>query len=328
MEKVIITGGTGFIGKHLVKRLLNNGKYSIALVSNTHDFDARHFGKTRRQEKLPLRLYTVDIRDKEQISKIFRNERADTCIHLAAKISVSDAIRNPAETMDINVKGTENALEACYESQVCNFIFASSAAVYGDVRHLPISENHTLAPLSPYGTSKMLAEQHILSYTNLNKIQNAVILRIFNVYGNGQSSESDVITRFASRLSKGMPPIIYGDGYHTRDFISVEDVVRAMILSIRLSEKGLVSGNNNLHLPMIFNIGTGIPTSMNELAKKMIELSGLDLVPLYDREKADSKVILHSYAEMTRAREILHFVPKKAIDKGLREMIDPMLSRK
>jgi len=219
LEKVIITGGTGFIGKHLVNRLLNCGKYSIALVSNTHNFDAGHFGQTRPQEKLPLRHYNADIRDKDEISKIFRNERADTCIHLAAKISVSDSIRNPDETMDINVKGTENALEACYESQVCNFIFASSAAVYGDVRKLPITEDCALNPLSPYGTSKMLAEQCISSYTKSKKIKNSVILRIFNVYGYGQTSQSDVITKFATGLKNKLPPVIHGNGMHTRDFI-------------------------------------------------------------------------------------------------------------
>ena len=134
------------------------------------------------------------------------------------KISVADSIKNPDETMEVNVKGTLNVLEACHTSQVNNFIFASSAAVYGDVTELPISENHALRPLSPYGTSKMLAEKHVSTYGRLKKIQNTISLRIFNVYGPGQTSESDVIIKFAKRLSKGLPPIILGNGNFTKDF--------------------------------------------------------------------------------------------------------------
>ena len=154
MEKIIITGGTGFIGKHLVNRLLSYGKYSIALVSNTHNFDPGQFSQTRSQEKAPLRFYSADIRDKGAISDIFSDVKADTCIHLAAKISVADSLRNPEETMDINVNGTLNVLDACHNSGVNNFVFASSAAVYGDVTELPISENQVLKPLSPYGTQQ------------------------------------------------------------------------------------------------------------------------------------------------------------------------------
>ena len=326
MNRIIVTGGNGFIGRYLVRKLLSLNSDEIVVVSNTSN--DKHLSVRKEPEEKSLTFYSADIRDRTAISDIFSDVKADTCVHLAAKVSVADSIKNPDETMEINAKGTMNVLEACHESQTRNFVFASSAAVYGDVRELPISESHDLGPLSAYGTSKMLAEQHVSLYRKLKKIENAVILRIFNVYGNGQASGADVITRFVARLSKGLPPIIFDDGRHTRDFISVEDVVRAMILSIRLCEQGSNTGNNELNLPMIFNTGTGIPTSMKELAKKMIEISGLDLDPIYDREKVDSKVILHSYADMTKAREILHFVPKKAIDEGLREMIEPVLTRK
>jgi len=328
VNRIIITGGNGFIGRHLVSKLLSLNSYEIVVVSNTSNVNDKYLSIRKEQDEKSLAFHSADIRDRSAISDIFSNVKADTCVHLAAKVSVVDSIKNPDETMEINAKGTMNVLEACHESQTRNFVFASSAAVYGDVRELPISENHDLGPLSPYGTSKMLAEEHVSLYRKLKKIENAVILRIFNVYGKGQASGADVITRFVARLSKGLPPIIFDDGRHTRDFISVEDVASALLLSIRLSEQSPNTGNNDLNLPMIFNTGTGIPTSMKELAKKMIEIFGLNLDPIYDREKVDSKVILHSYADMTKAREILHFVPKKVIDEGLREMIDPMLSRK
>ena len=276
-------------------------------------------------EKTPLTFYAADIRDRDAILNIFRDERADICIHLAAKISVAESIKNPQETMDINVNGTLNVLEACHKSGINSFVFASSAAVYGDVKELPISEDQTLSPLSPYGTSKMLAEQHILSYKKLGKIKNAISLRIFNVYGSGQTSEADVITKFAKRLAIGQPPIINGDGTQTRDFISVEDVVDVIISSTTLMqdiEKRLMS------LSPVFNVGTGVPTSINEIAQKMIEIFGLDLQPIYKEKKGADKEILISYADITRAKKTLNFVAKKSIEMGLRELIEPILLRK
>lgn len=230
MNRVTITGGNGFIGRHLVKKLLSYKRHTVVLISNTTNINDKYLADRKLLQDMPLTFYTADIRDREAISDIFLNERPDVCIHLAAKTSVGDSIEDPDETMDINVKGTLNVLEACYKSQVNNFVFSSSAAVYGDTKELPISENCILSPLSPYGESKMLAEQHVFRYSKLKKIQNTIALRIFNVYGLGQVSESDVVTKFARRLSKGLPPVIYVDGRHTRDFISVDDVCRCNII--------------------------------------------------------------------------------------------------
>jgi UDP-glucose 4-epimerase len=319
LNRLIVTGGNGFIGRHLVKKLLESKQCSLALIAKRSNVDRE------MQDSLPLKFYAADIREREVISTIFRDEAADTCIHLAAKISVADSIMRPDETMEINANGTLNVLEACHKSGVNNFIFASSAAVYGDVKELPISENHTVRPLSPYGSSKMRAEQYVSSYQKQKKIKNTISLRIFNVYGSGQSSEADVITRFAKRLSIGEPPIIYGDGMQTRDFISVDDVVDAIILSI----KSVEDVENKLMMSQsVFNVGTGTPTSITQLAQKMIEIFGLDLQPIYEEGRQDDRVILHSYADMTKAKKALHFVPKKAIDAGLREIIGPMLKKK
>jgi UDP-glucose 4-epimerase len=317
VNRVIVTGGTGFIGRHVVRRLVENKQCSVALIANAPSLDDRELpGAT------PLTFYEADIRDRQAILTAFRNEKADTCIHLAAKISVTDSIRKPKETMDINVKGTLNVLDACYASGIDNFVFASSAAVYGDVKELPISENQKLRPLSPYGTSKMMAEQHVINYSRLKKIQNTISLRIFNVYGSGQVKGSDVVTKFARRLSKGLPPIIHGRGEHTRDFIYVDDVADSILLSISAMEKQKNNNNYNLSSPPIFNIGTGTPTSINELAHKIINISGLELTPVYAEQNQDDGVILHSYADTTKARKALNFVPKKSIDEGLRDVLN------
>jgi UDP-glucose 4-epimerase len=325
LKRVIITGGNGFIGRHLVKRLAACKPIIVVLISNTAGISTNFLNDTRLPEDMPLTFHTADIRDRKAIANIFADVGADTCIHLAAKISVAESIKNPQETMDINVNGTLNVLEACHRSGVDSFVFASSAAVYGDVKKLPISEDESLKPLSPYGKSKMLAEQHVLSYKQLRKIKNTISLRIFNVYGSGQTSESDVITKFAKRLSIGQPPVINGDGKQTRDFISVEDVADAIIsstTSIKDVEDKLMA------LPTVFNVGTGIPTSINELVKKMIEIFGLDLQPIYKERKEAEKEILASFADITRAKKTLNFVAKKSIEMGLRELIEPILLRK
>ena len=298
--------------------MLADKQHFIVIIANRSTAD------TELYKSMNLRFHAADIRDRETISNIFLDEKAESCIHLAAKISVAESIKKPAETMEINVNGTINVLDACHKSGVTNFAFASSAAIYGNVKKLPVSEDQNLRPLSAYGTSKMLAERHVVSYKKLKKIKNAISLRIFNVYGKGQTSEQDVVTRFAKRLSTGLAPTIFGDGIQTRDFISVADVTDAFLLSIRTMEEwesNFGDNNSKIPLPLVYNIGTGTPTSIRELAEKMISILGLNLQPIYKKSKEGDKGILHSYADMTRTKKLLHFVPKKVIEVGLKEML-------
>ena len=186
---------------------------------------------------------------------------------------------------------------------------------------MPISEGHILNPLSPYGTSKLAGELLVSSYGNFRKIRNAISLRFFNVYGEGQTLEyAGVIAKFAERLSKGLRPIIYGDGQQTRDFVSVSDVVDAILLTMESDNKifsSLSPGDR------VFNVASGKSISINDLAKTMIRISGLDLQPLYEEERRGD--IKNAVADMTKAKNILRFEAKEELETGLKQLMLPRI---
>lgn len=319
MKNILITGASGFIAKNLVEVLLNHEDFQLILT------DISNLFKYPKYSINPPRLSKLDIGDRAAVFDIFNHEKIDICIHLAAEVSVEDSIKYPDRTMMVNVNGTLNVLDACVQNKVENFIFASSAAVYGHPRSLPISEEHELRPISPYGTSKLIAEQHVSSYMRAKKIRKAISLRIFNAYGEGQVGNLSVMAKFASKLSKGLPPIIYGDGMQIRDFVSIKDVVNAILLSIRAMEESskIFLSNSNC----VFNIGTGVGTTIKDLCEEMIRLSGLDLQPIY--QKTDNKAdIKASYADITKAKAILQFAPKSNLKKDLQNLVTSTVTTK
>ena len=260
MKTVLVTGAGGFIGSNLVRSLLSDKNYDLILTDkNGPRNDLFEAYDTQSQR---IKFYDLDITKRESAFDIFKNHKIDTCVHLAALVNVEDSIKNPNKTMDVNVKGTINILEACSHNNIDNFVFASSAAVYGHPTIIPIAEEHQLKPISPYGISKLLAEKHVSSYMNSEKIRNTISLRIFNAYGEGQFGNVSVITKFAKRLSMGLAPVIHGTGMQKRDFVSINDVVNAMLLSIKAME----DRNDRLESasPSIFNIGTGVATTIKE----------------------------------------------------------------
>jgi UDP-glucose 4-epimerase len=321
MKKIWVTGAGGFIGSNLVRALLHDKNYDLVLTDKSapeYDFSALCDSPNR-----PLAFYNLDITNRESVIDIFKDEKIDTCIHLAAKVNVEDSIKYPDKTMDVNVKGTINVLDACSHNRIENFIFASSAAVYGHPTKIPITEEHQLRPISPYGISKLLAEKHVSSYMNSKKIRNTISLRIFNVYGEGQFGNDSVITKFAKRLSMGLAPIIHGTGMQKRDFISINDVVNAMFLSIKAME----DRNDRLEpaSPSIFNIGTGVATTIKDLCEQMIKLSGLNLKPTY-AEGNDEADINASCADITKAKNFLNFSPNTNLSLDLERIISSMVT--
>lgn len=312
MRTVLITGGAGFIGHHLVRELLPRG-YRIIIIDNLSNSNKDFASdlKTKKFDLQNLDLYEADVRDDAAISNIFECEDIDTCIHLAAKISVSDSIIRPRETIDVNVIGTLNVLQECRANNVSNFVFASSASVYGHVHRLPVSEERPPHPVSPYGSSKLAGEALISAYKS--GIRNCKILRLFNVYGQGQTSTyAGVIKKFTERLSNRLPPIIYGTGDQTRDFIHVKEVVRAIILAAE--SKNIIDASADDSAT--FNIGTGKPITITELARLMIRAFGLEgkVEPIFsDSIKGD---IMNSYADIRKAENMLGFSAKDLLRSG------------
>jgi len=314
MGKVLITGGAGFIGRHVVNKLAYH-KVQITIIDDLSNSYADF--TTGSQDKIVF--YKQDIRNKRAVLEIFRNEKPDTCIHLAARISVSDSITNPTDTLYVNVGGTLNVLEACSENKVRNFVFASSAAVYGNSHKLPLSEEQFLQPISPYGASKIAGEALVSSFRNLGKIENAKSLRFFNVFGKGQSPEyAGVITKFAERLSTKQPPLIYGNGNQTRDFISVTDVVNAIILAATVRNGKRTSSNHS-----VFNVGTGKPMKIRDLARLMIGISKLSVEAKFTQPRNGD--ITHSYADMRRSRSELRFTQSHKIDFTIQRILKAMI---
>lgn len=285
--RVVVTGAAGFIGFHVCAGLLSRG-YEVVGVDNLSRGDPSRAGKL---ESMGCEFVVCDVRERERVLEALRG--ADAVVHCAALVSTEESFEKPLEYESVNVGGTVSVLEAASGAGVRRFVYLSSAAVYGDPEYLPIDEDHPTRPKSPYGASKLAGEVFTLSYARSHGLSTA-ILRLFNVYGPGQSPEyAGVISRFAERLRRGLPPVIYGDGEQTRDFVHVVDVVRAVEAALALE----------LDNAVVVNVGSGVPTTINRLAEIMIELAGLDLEPEHAPPRLGD--IRHSYADISRARRVL-----------------------
>ncbi|MBC7219312.1 MAG: SDR family oxidoreductase [Hadesarchaea archaeon] len=304
--RVLVTGGAGFIGSHLVDALLARG-HSVTVLDNfstgskeniAHHLDNRNFSLVRG-----------DVRDQTAVRRSL--EGADAVVHLAALISVPLSMKEPALVHEVNVEGTLNLLRASLEAGITRFVFASSCAVYGEAEKLPIKEETTPQPLSPYASSKLEAEMACRAFYEANALP-VVSLRYFNVYGPRQSGGdyAGVMLKFIERLRENQPPVIYGDGNQTRDFIYVTDVVGATLLAL---EKPGVGGET-------INVGTMRRTSINELCELFLRLTGRSkLRPRY--EEARPGDIRHSQADISKARELLGFRPKVSLESGVKMLL-------
>lgn len=299
----LVTGGAGFIGSHLVDRLLADG-HEVRVLD---DFSTGHEKNLPDHGRLTVTRGTIA--DYRTVMSVM--ERVDWVFHEAAVASVQKTVEDPLGTQKVNYQGTLNILEAARNNRVKRVVFAASAAAYGDDPQLPKREELLPTPLSPYAVDKLASEHACQVYAKLYGLE-TVCLRYFNVYGPRQdpsSPYSGVISIFVDRVSRGMEPVIFGDGGQTRDFVYVADVVEANLKAVTTPEAP----------PHSINIATESPTDLKTLLKTICRIKGVDFLPAYQPERPGD--IRHSYARITAARKCLGWEPEVGLEDGLRRLI-------
>jgi len=311
-HKVLVTGGAGFIGSHVVNLLVNEG-CEIRVLDNLTTGKLDNIQDNLNSGK--VEFVKGDIRDVSLVTKSLSG--INVVIHMAALVSVPLSIENPNLTFDINLLGTLNLLRSSIVKHIDRFVFISSCAVCGDPESLPVTEEARTNPISPYAESKLIGERYCLGFSERQLLQ-SVVLRFFNVYGprQGMNDYSGVITRFIDRCRKKQPLTIYGDGSQTRDFVNVKDIAEAILASTKSSKAK----------SEVFNIGSGKPTTINELAKAVLELTGSNSQIHYEKPRAGD--IKDSYANITKAKKFLGYEPKVSLKEGLRVLLDEKTAAK
>jgi UDP-glucose 4-epimerase len=294
-----ITGGAGFVGSNIAKLLIKEG-HDVIIIDNLHT------GKKKNIETIldQVKFFQADIRDYKKIEKILNS--VDGIFHEAALTIVQESFSKPKEYHDVNVIGTENILKIGKKFNI-KVVFASSSSVYGNVETIPITENFLCEPINPYGQTKL--DDEILAKKYSEDGLKVIGLRYFNIYGHGQTGTyAGVITKFMNQLENRKSPMIFGDGKQLRDFIFVEDVAEANLAAMKSSVKN-----------GFFNIGTGITTTITEIADLMTKLYNLKLKSEYlPALKGDVK---SSQASISLSSKLLNWKYNTNLEDGLTKML-------
>ena len=297
--KVLITGGAGFIGSNLVRQLVADGN-DVTVLDNLLS------GFRSNLDPFPeVRFIEGDIRDGVAVAEAIKN--AEVVFHMAASVGNKRSIDHPLIDADINVMGTITVLEAARHAGVRKIVASSSAGIFGELKTLPIKEDHPVEPDTPYGSSKLCMEKECLAYAKLYDIE-AVCLRYFNVYGPNQRFDAygNVIPIFVFKMLRGEGLTIFGDGEQTRDFVNVKDVVQA---NIKAAMSRGVSG--------AFNIGSADRITINRLAELLRVTSGIEPQVVYGPPRPGD--VLHSLAEISAAHNSFDFAPSVSMEEGLKD---------
>ncbi len=310
-ETILITGGAGFVGLNLIDYILSEGKYKIVVLDNLSSGNinllkaiikkrGKNFSE-KLSDDTELVFIKADIRDKN-LDNIF--EKTDFVIHLAAQTGVIPSIENPFSDAEINILGTLNLLELSVKHKIKRFVFSSSAAPLGE-QIPPLDENKIPRPLSPYGASKLSGEGYLSAFYGSFDLE-TVVLRFSNVYGIYSYHKGSVVAEFMRRILNGKTLFIYGDGNQTRDFIFAKDLAKVIIKTV---EKKGIGGE-------IFQLGTGVETSVNQLVEYIREIVRESINVEYKQERKGE--IKRNYTSIEKAREILDFEPEFDLKKGIK----------
>lgn len=310
--RVLVTGGAGFIGSSFAKKARQQG-WQVTVLDN---LSTGHKSIVDELEKLGIRVIIGDIRNRELLSKEMLNCTA--VVHLAAQVSAPLSVEEPEETNEINVLGTDNVIQSCFDNDVQRLVVASSAAVYGNADNLPLKEQDAGQILSPYAESKWINEQQILEARN-NGLK-ATALRFFNVYGVGQRPDgayAAVVPKFVDMMVNKQAPKINGDGLHTRDFVHVDDVCNAIW--------SLIDGEWKADNHHVYNVATQTRVTLLDLISIINNslTQGIPnftpLMPTHGPERVGD--IRHSMASIARINETIQWTPKVKFEHGIKELV-------
>jgi UDP-glucose 4-epimerase len=302
MAKILVTGGAGFIGSHVVELFVSKG-YEVVIVD---DLSTGRISNLNPSAK----FYQMDIRD-PKIREVFEIERPDYISHHAAQMDVRRSVAQPLFDADVNILGSINLIECAREFDVKHFVYISTGgAVYGEPETLPCDENHPINPICQYGASKHTVEHYLYMY-NVNYGLNYTVLRYPNVFGPRQDpqGEAGVVAIFTGKMLLGEPVTINGDGEQTRDFVYVGDCARANYLALTTE-----------HKPGIYNIGWGRPTSINEIFTSLAKIINYTHPVSYGPAKVGET--RHIYLDASRANRDLNWSPMVSLEEGLRQTVE------
>ncbi len=306
--KILITGGAGFIGSHLSEKYASEGE-TVFCLDNLEDGDMRNIYRLITYSN--FKLIRGDIKDSDLLEKIMPH--VDAIIHLAAQIHVERSIVKPKLTYDVNVLGTLNVLEVARKYDIEKILHTSTSEVYGSAQYSPMDEDHPLCAPHPYGASKIASDRMCYSYVKTYGM-NICIARPFNTFGPKQKDYGygGVISIFTRRVLSGQPPIIYGDGNQTRDYMYINDLVRAYDLILK----------SNKSLKEVINFGTGKDIRIIDLANKIIELCGKKrkIKPVHVEPRPSE--IRQMVADYSKAKKLLGWKPKYTLELGLKEFVE------
>lgn len=316
MRSILVTGGAGFIGSHLVDRLLAENEWRVTVVDDFNDF---YSPAIKRRNVLPqqhhscYKLFTADIRQKAALEHIFKEQKFDCIVHLAARAGVRPSLSEPLLYVETNINGTMNLLELAREHGVRQFVFGSSSSVYGVNEKVPFSETDPIFnPISPYAATKAAGELLCHTYSHLYGLR-CVCLRFFTVYGARQRPDL-AIHKFAQLISKGNPIPVFGDGTTRRDYTYIDDIiagVRAAIDYVGDYEKSDYE---------VINLGESRTVELRELIA-LLERE-LDLQAVIERQPLQPGDVPQTFADINRARRLLNYNPQTQIENGIHLFVE------
>jgi UDP-glucuronate 4-epimerase len=312
MRNILITGGAGFIGSHLVDRLLATGECRITVVDDFNDFydPAIKSENVRLQLENPnYQLFKVDIRDRPGLEKVFDNARFDCIVHLAARAGVRPSLQQPLLYTETNITGTMNLLELARARDVKQFVFGSSSSVYGINAKVPFSEDDPIhQPISPYAATKAAGELLCHTYSHLYKLR-CVCLRLFTVYGPRQRPDL-AIHKFARLITEGKPIPVFGDGTTRRDYTYIDDIISGVRAAIDYQTSDYE----------VINLGESRTIELRELISLLEQELGAKAK--IDRQPLQPGDVPQTFADVTKARRLLGYNPQTQIEEGMKKFVE------